>query len=158
MGKFSITNWIGPLSWVLRLAGLTLHQGRYQEFSHSWQAVRDILDLCNAAQVRHYQVREQHNGNLRPTGEHCRLINPTDTNWIPIPDWQDRRSLTQSNASSRSYDRLLKYTDSDLDRVVAVVRYIVLAEPYPWDEVQSEDSPPPPPPAGIDWTTGREIR
>ena len=150
MGKFSITNWIGPLSWVLRLAGLTLHQGRYQEFSHSWQAVRDILDLCNAANLRSYQLREYHTGKLRPAGN--------AVPWLAIPDWQDKRSLTQSNASSRSYDRLAKYMDSDLERVTTVVKFIVLAESYPWDQAAQEDLPPPPPPTGIDWTTGREIR
>ena len=158
MGKFDITHWIGPLAWLLRLSGLTLHRQHYQSFSHSWQSVRDLLDLANAAQVAHWQQQRHHNGQLRPSGDHCRFSEPTDTNWIAIPDWEDRRIRTRSNPSARSYDRLAKYMDSDLDRVVTVVQFVVLAEAYPWDQQEENRETPAPPARGIDWTTGREIR
>jgi len=157
-GKFSITRWIGPVAWLLRLAGLTLSRTRYQEFVASWRSVRDLLDLCNAAQVSQWQRAIHHNGNLRPSGEHCRFDSPSDQHWIAIPDWQDRRMRTASNASTTAYERCRDHTDSDLAAVQIVVRHIVLAEDYPWQQPAEDPPTPPPPPMGIDWTTGREIR
>ena len=154
-GRFEISNWIGPVAWLLALASIRCSRTVYQSFKvnhgkiRGWRKVRDLLDLANAARLQHYQRTMFLCCELRPGNDR--------SEWLDFPRWIDRRIATHTNASSIAYERLKKYCTHDLERVRIVVQHTVTASQYPWD-TEKDHFKSARVVKGIDWTTGREIR